>query len=80
MVRTIAVVRGSGAQGRVISRRHHQRQAMDLLGAAGFADIDAPQPNFDGSWTSYVYSPTQRRKVRATVDLGGNISTRDDYR
>ncbi len=55
-----------------------QRQAMDILDAAGFTRIDPPVPNSDGSWTASAISRGER--VRATVDLQGNISIRNDYR
>jgi len=50
-----------------------QSQAMKLLAAAGFTNIDPPVPRSDGSWTGYASRGSQ--KVRATVDLQGKIST-----
>lgn len=52
-----------------------QRQAMDLLDAAGFTNVTPPEPNIvDGSWTAYAR--WRGRAVRATVGPQGDISTR----
>ena len=53
-----------------------QKQAMDILAATGFTSIDVPRPNADGSWTSFVYSNREGRRIRATVDLRGNVTGR----
>jgi hypothetical protein len=51
-----------------------QSQAMNLLAAEGFTDILPPNPTADGGWTGYA--SLRGKKVRAVVDLYGNISTK----
>jgi hypothetical protein len=65
--RSAAPAPGAGLSSGVIT----QRQAMDLLAAAGFTNIAPPDPRVDGSWTAYASNRGQR--VRATVDPRGNI-------
>ena len=67
---SVAPTPGTGAWTGAIT----QRQAMELLAAAGFTDVHPPEPNLDGSWTGLA--SRQGRTVRATVDPQGNISTR----
>ncbi len=50
-----------------------QWQAMDILAAAGFTEIDPPVPRLDGSWTASVINRSGRR-VRASVDVYGDVS------
>ena len=51
-----------------------QLQAMDRLAAAGFTNINPPDPTGDGGWAGYA--SLQGRKVRAKVDYEGKISTK----